>query len=319
MSISVLIPTYKNVEYLAELFLSIESNNFANDYEVLLGIDNCDETLEYVLSNKFPNNFKFIFFKQNYGPYIIKNTLFELSQYDKIFYFDSDDIMLPSLLSEMNRLLDHYDCVKPKYLNFKDSFDGKIFEKESNVFGEGVFGMKKETFKIMNGFEGWRVAADSDFMGRYYKTNPKLINTKEVLFHRRLHPKSLTINPETNYSSQIRHRYYQLSKNKTHNDIKLENMLVGEYEDVTDSSKIYSLDEQYHLEEQIKEQIQKNKMEQLSLFFFNRPKNVIKNPEINKLNYQQINLSSNSETPSNLDIAIKKAKLENIQKNSRKR
>lgn len=319
MSISVLIPTYKNVEYLAELFLSIETNNFADDYEVLIGIDNCEETLEYVLSNKFPDNFKFLFFKENYGPYIIKNTLYNLSKYNKIFYFDSDDIMLPKLLSEVDRLLEHYDCVKPKYLNFKDSPQGKVFEKESNVFGEGVFGMKKETFELMNGFEGWRVAADSDFMGRYYKTNPKLLHTKEILFYRRLHPKSLTVNPETNYSSHIRHRYYQLSKNKTDQDIKLKNMITGEYEDVTDSSRMYSLDEQFHLEEQMKEEISKNKMEQLSLFFSNRPKNVVNNSEINKINYQQVNIVSNTQTSSNFSRAVNKAKLENIRNNSRKR
>lgn len=319
MSISVLIPTYKNVEYLAELFLSIEMNNFVHDYEVLIGIDNCEETLEYVLLNNFPKNFKIIFFKENYGPYIIKNTLYKLSKYDKIFYFDSDDIMLPNLLSEIERLLNYYDCVKPKYLNFQDSPQGKVFEKKSNVFGEGVFGMKKKTFELMNGFEGWRVAADSDFMGRYYKTNPNLIHTKEILFYRRLHPKSLTVSPETNYSSPLRHRYYQLSKNKTHKDIKLKNIIIGQYEDVTDSTKIYSIDDQFKNENKIEEEIKKNKMKKLSLFFSERPKNVVNNTKIYKINYNQVNIFSSEKKSSNLKMAFNKAKLENIKNNLQKR
>ena len=318
MSVSIIIPTYKNVEYLAELFLSIESNNFADNSEILIGIDNCSETLEYVLSNRFPSNFKFYFFKQNYGPYIIKNTLYKLSSNNNILFFDSDDIMLSNYISEIDRLLEVYDCVKPKYINFKDGPTEKIFEKETNVFGEGVSGMKKEIFESLNGFEGWRVAADSDFMGRYYKTNPKLLHTKEVLFYRRLHPKSLTIHPDTNYTSHLRHQYFQISKNKTQDMIKLEKMITGEYEEVSHDKKLYSIDEQFHLDEETKEENQKNKKDQLNLFFSSRPKNVISNSDPAKLDYNKINISSNVETFSNINKAMKKAKLENVKKNYRR-
>jgi len=78
LSLSLIIPTYKNVNFLPELFNSIIRNDYNDEFEVLVGIDNCYETLNYVYENEFPSNFKFYFFIENNGPYLIKNTLAEI-------------------------------------------------------------------------------------------------------------------------------------------------------------------------------------------------------------------------------------------------
>ena len=96
MGLSVIIPTYRNVEFLPELIDSIVRSNFNQEYEVLIGIDSCYDTLNYIYETQFPSNFNFFFFENKKGPYIIKNTLTELSKFDKILFFDSDDIMMPS-------------------------------------------------------------------------------------------------------------------------------------------------------------------------------------------------------------------------------
>ena len=62
MSLSVIIPTFNNVEFLSELFDSIKKSNFDGEYEVLIGIDSCKDTLKYINENEFPNNFNFFFF-----------------------------------------------------------------------------------------------------------------------------------------------------------------------------------------------------------------------------------------------------------------
>jgi hypothetical protein len=67
----------------------------------------------------------------------------------------------------------------------------------------------------MNGFEPCPVAADSDFMGRLYKNNIKFEYTNNVVFHRRVHPNSLTQKKETGLASPLRGKYYSSSKNKT--------------------------------------------------------------------------------------------------------
>jgi len=77
-----------------------------------------------------------------------------------------------------------------------------------------VFGIKKNIFLNMNGFEPWMMAADSDFMGRLYKTKSKILHTPQVLFKRRVHPESLTNKKETGMSSPLRNHYAKISKNK---------------------------------------------------------------------------------------------------------
>lgn len=316
MSLSVVIPTYDNTEFLDELFESIEKNNFIQNCEILIGIDNCIRTLEYVLKKQFPQNFKFFYFTQNYGPYVIKNTLVQISNFDKIFFFDSDDIMEYNTLEEIISKLDHFECVKPKYINFEERESERFFLEQKPTFGEGVFGIRKEKFLSLNGFEGWRVAADSDFMGRLYKTNVKLLHTNDVLFFRRLHPKSLTINPETNYSSQIRTRYYYLSKQKTIKDIVLPEYKIGDFQEVS-SARLFDINTNTgeitdEVLEDIKNKEQKAKL--LSGLFETLPKKMVNNSLPKTINYQQINNTVDLKKTSNVSQALKKVKLENIKK-----
>ena len=115
-----------------ELFNSIEKNEFEGDYEVLIGIDFCYDTLNYVYENQFPSNFKFYFFTTNGGPYIIKNTLSEITQFDKILFFDSDDMMMPQMLSEIDKNLDVFPVIKPKYINFEDVNGIRKYKEEKS-------------------------------------------------------------------------------------------------------------------------------------------------------------------------------------------
>ena len=94
--------------------------------------------------------------------------------HEKIFFFDSDDIMLKGLINVVCEKLNGYDCVKPKFVNFVDKDGQRVFTEGNNLYGEGVFGIRKTIFLGMNGFEGWKMAADSDFMGRIYKHKRKI-------------------------------------------------------------------------------------------------------------------------------------------------
>ena len=107
------------------------------------------------------------------------------------------------------------DFIKPKFVNFNDGVDYKTIGKTKTHYGEGVFSIKKDIFTHLNGFEPWRCAADSDFMGRLYKNNYKLKTTKDVVFYRRIHKNSLTQSTQTSYFSLLRKEYATVSKNKT--------------------------------------------------------------------------------------------------------
>lgn len=320
MGLSVVIPTYRNVEFFPELVDSIIKSNFNQEYEVLIGIDSCYDTLNYVYETQFPSNFNFFFFENKKGPYIIKNTLTELSKFDKILFFDSDDIMMPSLMSEVYSYLDNYGMIKPKYINFTDKNNSREFKKEESQFGEGVFGIRKSLFLDINGFEGWEVAADSDFMGRYYKTNNSVLHTQSILFHRRLHENSLTIHPDTGLSSRIRGQYHLQSKRKTSSEIVNQHFVIANYMIVDFQNKSLfetknQINEEYII---LQNEIKKERQNSIQNILSTKAKVVKNNMSSKTVDYQKINTRTNHPISSQLKTALKKAKLEEIRRGTRR-
>jgi len=214
--LSLIIPTYKNPEYLVKCLDSVVESSKNYDVEILVGIDSCNETLNYIKEKKFDQRIRFFFFHENVGPYVIKNSLSQISNSETLLFFDSDDIMKNNMIDEVIHLQKYSDFVKPMYINFDEQGLTEEIKNtiRNNKFGEGVFSIKKNLFLHMNGFEGWRCMADSDFMNRLYSTNKKGAGTKEVSFYRRIHKQSLTQDPKTSYSSELRQTYYKISKNR---------------------------------------------------------------------------------------------------------
>lgn len=316
MSLSIIIPTFDSVDFFEELFKSINNNKYDEEFEVLIGIDACEKTLEYLKTKEFPENYFFYYFTENGGPYIIKNTLAELSKYDKIFFFDSDDIMLENLITEIDTNLDKYDCVKPKFLNFKDYKGQRNFSDDGALYGEGVFGIKKDLFLSMNGFEGWKVAADSDFMGRIYKFKRKINLTPDVLFHRRLHNNSLTKRKDTGYASQMRAHFFGISKNKK-GGVILDELKKGDYQflDVKTNTLSQSIVQTQTEEINLAKELKEKKHKLLESIFSDKQKTVTETKKPKTIDYTQVNRNTNHQTSKVLTTALKKAKLENLNRN----
>ena len=214
-NLTIIIPTYNTVEYLEECLNSVIKSIKNLNFQILVGIDNCTETLEYVKNNSFDKRIKFYFFEENVGPYIIKNSLSKLSKSDYILFFDSDDIMKEELIRDVINYKSSKDLIKPMYLDFqKDSknIDGEILI--SKTYGEGVFAISAELFKKMNGFKGWRCAADSELMGRLYKNKIKVLHTKRIGLYRRVHKNSLTQHSDTGLFSKLRREYIKNIKSE---------------------------------------------------------------------------------------------------------
>jgi glycosyltransferase involved in cell wall biosynthesis len=214
MGISIIIPTFDNIEYIDETLDSIYKSGKDLEYEILIGIDGCNKSLKYLKSKTYHSNTNIFFFPTNKGPYFIKNTLSTLAKYDNLLFFDSDDIMEENMVGYCLKSLKKYQCVKPRLRNFR-IIDGKMTnENNRKNWGEGVFAIHKKIFNYYNGFEGWLVAADSDFMARLYKNNISVELTQEILVLRRLHDKGLTSRPDTGLKSQLRSKYAHISKSK---------------------------------------------------------------------------------------------------------
>ena len=231
MGISVIIPTFDNIEYIDETLDSIYKSGKNFDYEILIGIDGCNKSLKYLKDKTYPDNTKIFFFPTNKGPYLIKNTLSTLAKYDNLLFFDSDDIMEENMIGYCLNSLNKHQCVKPRLHNFR-IVDGKIVNEVGRKnWGEGVFAIHKKIFDYHNGFEGWLVAADSDFMNRLYKNNISVELTQEILLLRRLHDKGLTSRPDTGLRSSLRSKYASISKSKKYFG-PLPELKIAEYQPI---------------------------------------------------------------------------------------
>ena len=231
MGVSVIIPTFDNIEFIDETLTSIYNSGKDFEYEILIGIDGCNKSLKYLKDKSYPDNTKIFFFPTNKGPYLIKNTLSTLSKYDNLLFFDSDDIMEENMIGYCLNSLNKYQCVKPRLHNFKIVNGKMVNEVGRKNWGEGVFAIRKPIFDYHNGFEGWLVAADSDFMNRLYKNNTSVDLTQEILLLRRLHDKGLTSRPDTGLRSSLRSKYALISKSKKYFG-PLPELKIAEYQPI---------------------------------------------------------------------------------------
>ena len=241
--LSIIIPTYGTPEFLTECINSVLKSIKNSPCRILIGIDGCQLTLNHIKNKTFDDRVKFYFFDKNVGPYIIKNSLTLISNSNYILFFDSDDIMKDELIQDVINNKLKYDLIKPMYQDFKLNLKNINYNiTKTSTYGEGVFAIKKDLFINMNGFEGWRCAADSELMNRLYKNKVKLIHTKHIGFYRRIHQDSLTQHPETGLKSNLRREYSKKIKTpkkvgyiitESFTEINVKNIPVLEIEPMT--------------------------------------------------------------------------------------
>lgn len=217
--LSIVIPTFDNTGYLVECLQSIVAGckNFCN-YEILLGIDNCYNTLRILDSHSiFLNkNIKMFFFSKKIGPYIIRNSLVKISKYDNILFFDSDDVLMKNSIKTLMNKFSGKNILKYKFYNFVHGKDYNDIENLalSSIFSHGSFLIKKEKFMEMNGFFGWKCGADTEFDDRCIGVGQQIHKLDVPLFYRRYHGKNITMQPETGINSSIRKKYGDFINNR---------------------------------------------------------------------------------------------------------
>jgi glycosyltransferase involved in cell wall biosynthesis len=160
-------------------------------------VDACEETYNHIrhLENVY-------YFKENVGPYVIKNTLVDQAKYDDILFFDSDDIMAEGTIEEVTNVLESKDYVNLSYIDFikKPLLSGI-------VYSNAVIGIKKDVFNSINGFYPWRCSADTELVNRLQYNNFSCKTIPDVCYYRRLHQDNLTVKKETGHGSPIRKTY----------------------------------------------------------------------------------------------------------------
>jgi glycosyltransferase involved in cell wall biosynthesis len=219
--ISVIIPAHNSKEYLGLVIDKfLEQLNVLSDinYEILVGIDNCYQTLEYVSQTQYDEKVKFYFFKENVGPYFVKNSIVTVAEYENIIFFDADDIPRNNLVKEVVKRLKNADVVRYKY---NEMLEGKDPDKFPNIgFPLGSFGIKKNVFIKLGGFYTWRITADTEFKARCENSKLKIDIVDDFLMYYRIQNQTnqLTKNSFSGYGSKLRRMYDKIIEYKKINE-----------------------------------------------------------------------------------------------------
>lgn len=211
-NLSVVIPTFDNANYLVECLKSvIDSSKRCCNYEILLGIDNCYETVSLLSRHSIFSKkcIKIFFFSKKVGPYIIRNSLAKIAKYDNILFFDSDDVLMKNSVKILMDKFSGKEILKYKFYNFVHGRDYNDVENLalSVIFSHGSFLIKKQKFMEMNGFFGWKCGADTEFDERCIGIKQPIHSLDVPLFYRRYHGENVTMKPETGINSKIRQKY----------------------------------------------------------------------------------------------------------------
>lgn len=161
--ISIIVTAFDNTKFIEDSIISIIESCGTLEYEILVGVDNCNKTLDTLIQlyPKFNSRVKILFFTQKTGTYIIRNTLVKECKFDKLLFFDSDDIMREDLVPSVLESLKRNDYVRYGHITFSNVLTlpkkGKL-SSPPNGYPVGTFGINKNIFLNLNGFEPWMVA-----------------------------------------------------------------------------------------------------------------------------------------------------------------
>ncbi|WP_341221359.1 glycosyltransferase [Polaribacter atrinae] len=115
LSFSIIIPVYNRPNEIEELLDSLTKQDFSNDFEVLIIEDGSTEKSENIVEEyKSQLNLKYIF-KENSGAGASRNFGMQKASGNYYIILDSDVIVPPQYLSEVNNALE---------INYTDAFGG---------------------------------------------------------------------------------------------------------------------------------------------------------------------------------------------------
>jgi len=323
--VSIVITAHNNDFFLYETLDSINKSNVNFDYEILLGIDNCQITMDSIKNNldKMSKKLK-VFFFPKVGTYVIRNSLANVSKFDNLLFVDSDDILAEDTLTFVCEGLKNYDLVKYKFSMFSGKFDindEKKYQKHETT-PAGSFGIKKNIFLEMGGFEPWFCAADGEFQWRVEMNEKKVITKKNVGLYYRRHNTNLTVDSKTNMNSPIRMYYHSLKKYKIKNNrynnlekinisefLEINQNNISNYKNIFDNSKLqndYNFSETYYIKkiqksEEIAEifNLQRERSDTEIKKTLEKTKKEINYDKINQMFNGQRHVSIVSKTPEN--------------------
>lgn len=217
--VSVCISAWKTAEYIEECLDSVAAQTWFKDHdnwEILLGIDGCEETLSKVkeIMHKY-KNLKVMMMDKNVGTYVTCNTIMKEAKYEWLMRFDSDDVMLPNMVETIMK-----EKGEAEFINCNSYSNIDNIEKISNC-SDGQITIKHNIFVTFGGFQNWRCAADTELKTRLSAQIKQKIIQTPLFFYRKNNSNSLTKVKTTNFGSSYRNEKREYIQTKSKNIPKI--------------------------------------------------------------------------------------------------
>lgn len=208
LKISIIISAFDVKNYLEDCLSSlVKQKSKYYQVEILLGIDNCYDTLRALYRLDLPANVKAYFFEENVGKFIICNTLVSKSNADYLLFFDSDDIAHDGILDYTKFLVDQ-DLLILNCLTFENGKEHLNSSNLTNIGGCQI--ISRDTFLSMNGYQPWRCSGDDEFIRRSRHQGLKILSPEGVGYYYRINPDGLSRSKTFNTNSNFRGVYLSI-------------------------------------------------------------------------------------------------------------
>jgi glycosyltransferase involved in cell wall biosynthesis len=236
--LSIITTAYQAQDFVEEYLDSVmKQSKWDSNYEVIIGIDGCEETLNKLLlikDNYEKLNLRIYYFKQNMGTYPTSNALLLLAKHNNILRFDADDVMNEDMVETIMKNI--YNPKKIKYTMIQFQFLNwypELNETRSvKMMSQGCIYYDKQIVLEHGGYMNWKCSADSELVERL-KDVVKLKKIKLPLFLRRKHIESLTMNDSTGMGTPVREMYRAMLFDNYNNQItKIEMVYNPLYEQI---------------------------------------------------------------------------------------
>ena len=210
---SILISAYKAEDYIEEALDSILKQDFNKEpFEILIGIDNCQSTLNKLdkIKDKYKKFLKVFYFSDNRGWAQVRNSLFyNESKYDKILSFDADDIMLADHVKSLTtHLSKEHPFVRARFRTYITNTDYCPYG-DYGIAGNHFIAYS-DFIESLGAWIDWPISADSEFLTRVKNNGfDEMYHCPEDTFLLRVHKDSLTNKSETRNGSAMRNKYKQ--------------------------------------------------------------------------------------------------------------
>ena len=270
--ISIIIPTYNRAHLIGETLDSIRSQTYSN-WECIVVDDGSTDTTAEVMREYVKKDSRFQYHQRPEnklkGPNSCRNYGFELSKGEYVKWFDSDDVMLPTLLEK--QILSFVDNVEMSVckLSYFD-FEKRISIRENMIFSNNLiedYLIGNVTFYISGPLwqriflekqkqlfdESLTNLDDWDFNLRMLYQKPNITYNNEVLILYRVHADSLSqeINKlaftEIQSEFEARRKHLKLLKiNKLASSSILQNYIKGRYKFILREAMILKDKKKYY-------------------------------------------------------------------------